>query len=84
MRAFQSCQVVENIQYNILFRGSMSEPFSQISSISDEYEYLNIQIKLPANTIRICICAISGIKIYSDICLVNMWHTNLFGYLFGT
>ena len=26
----------------------------------------------------------SGVWIYSDICLVNMLHPNIFGYLFGT
>ena len=46
---------IKNIQYNILFRVSMSEPFSKISTISDEYEYLNIRIELPSNIIRICI-----------------------------
>ena len=53
-------------------------------SISDEYEYSNIQIKWLSNIICICICAISGIRIYSDICLVNMLHPNIFGYSFGT
>ena len=48
--------------------------------------------KLPLNIIRICICAISGVLKFSDICLVNlfiqifvqyiMWHPNIFGYLF--
>ena len=61
----------------------MGEPFSKISSISDEYEYKNIQINLNSNIICICICAISGIKIYSDIHSVNMWHPNIFGYFFG-
>ena len=62
----------------------MSEPFSKVSSISDEYEYSNIRITLPLNIIPICICAISGIQIYLDICLVNVWHQNIFGYSFGT
>ena len=61
------------------FIGSMSEPFSKISSISDEYEYLNIQIKLPSNKLRNHILAISGIQIYLDIHSVNMWHPNIFG-----
>ena len=51
----------KNIQYNILFRGSMSEPFSKMFSISDEYEYSNIRIKLPSNIIHIRIRAISGV-----------------------
>ena len=34
-------------KFHILFRGSMSEHFSNISSISDEYEYLNIGTNLP-------------------------------------
>ena len=58
--------------------------FSKISLISDEYEYLNIWIKLPSNNVRICDCAISGIQVYLDICSVNMWHPNIFGYLFST
>ena len=66
------------------FRGSMSEPFSKMSSISDEYEYLNIRIKLPSNIIRIRISANSGVQIYLDIRLVNMGYPNKFGYLFGT
>ena len=66
------------------FRGSLSEPLSKITSISDEYEYSNIRIKLPSNIIRIRICDISSVQIYLDICLVNMWHPNIFGYLFGT
>ena len=74
----------KNILYNIFFRLSMSEPFSKISSISDEYEYLNIQIILPSNIICIRIRAISGVRIYWDIRLVNMWHPNIFGFLFGT
>ena len=57
----------------------MSEPFSKNSSISDEYEYLNIQIKG-----RIRIRAISGIQIYLDICFVNKWHPSIFEYSFGT
>ena len=61
----------------------MSELFSKISSISDEYEYFNIQIKLPSNIIFICIHAISGIQIYLDICFVNMCHQNMSEYLFG-
>ena len=56
----------------------MSEPFSQISLISDEYEYSNILIKLPSNIMRSCICANSGIQINSDICLVNMWHLKIY------
>ena len=56
----------------------MSEPFSKISSISDEYEYSNIRIRLPSNIIRIRIRAISGVQIYSDIRSVNMWHPNIF------
>ena len=52
--------------------------------ISDEYKYLNIQVKWPANIIRIHIRAISGVWIYLDIRLVNMLHLNIFGYWFGT
>ena len=56
---------IQNIQYNILFRGSMSEPFFNFfSSISDEYEYLNNLIKVPSNIICIRICAVSGLQIY--------------------
>ena len=43
-------------------------PVKKIPSISDEYEYLNIRIKLTSNNIRIRIFAVSGIRIYSDIC----------------
>ena len=60
----------------------MSEPFSKVSSISDEYEYLNIRIKLPSNIIRIH--AISGVRMYLDIRSVNVWHPNIFGYSIGT
>ena len=74
----------KNIQYNILFRRSMSEPFSKNSSIIDDYEYSNIRIKLPSNTIRIRICAISSVQIYLDSHSANMRHPNIFGYLFGT
>ena len=35
----------KNIQCTVLFRGSMREPFKKKISISDEYEYSNIQIK---------------------------------------
>ena len=52
----------------------MSELFSKISSISDEYEYSNIQIKLPSDIIRI---HISGVRIYSDIYLLNVWHSDI-------
>ena len=59
----------------------MSESFSKVTTISDEYKYSNIQIKWPSNII--CIRAIyeyfwtfvrfiiCGIRIYSDIRLVN-------------
>ena len=62
---------IKNIQCKVLFRGNISHPFKKISSISDEYEYSNIQIIWPSNIIRIRICAISGIQIYSDIHSVN-------------
>ena len=64
-------------------KDSMSEYFSKVTTISDEYEYLNIRIKWPSNIIRIRICAISRVRIYSDIRSVNMWHANIFGYSFG-
>ena len=66
----------KNIKYNILFRGSMSEPFFKYSSISDKYKYSNIRTKLPSNIICIHIHAISGVQINSDICWENMWYTN--------
>ena len=75
---------IKNIQYNILFSESMSEPFKKTSLISDEYEYLNILIKLPSTIICIRIHAIFVVQIYLDIFLVNMWHPNIFRYLFGT
>ena len=62
----------------------MSEPFSKMPSISDEYEYSNIQIKLPLNILRIRIRANSDVRIYLDICSVNMGYPNIFGYSFGT
>ena len=74
----------KNLQCKILFRGSMSESFKKNPSISDEYEYLNIWLKWPSNIIRIRICAISGVRIYSDIRSVNVFHPNIFGYSFGT
>ena len=67
----------KNIQCKILFRRSISVPFSKISSISDEYEYLNTQITLPSNIIHIHVCAISKVRIYLEICLVNMLHPNI-------
>ena len=70
------------MQYNILFRGSMSEPFKKISSISDVYEYSNIEIKSSSYIIHIF--AISGVRIYSDLRSVNMWHPKIIGYLFST
>ena len=75
---------IRNIQCKILFRENISECFKKNSSISDEYVYSNIQIKWPSNIICICIRAISGIGIYSDICSVNMLHPDIFGYSFGT
>ena len=33
--------------------------------------------------ICICICAISRAQTYFYICLVNMWHLNIFRYWFG-
>ena len=33
----------KNLRCKILFRGSMSESFKKIPSISDEYEYSNIK-----------------------------------------
>ena len=62
----------------------MSEPIWKTPSISDEYEYSNIQNKWPSNNICICIHAILGAQIYSDIHLVNMLQPNIFGYSFGT
>ena len=62
----------------------MSEPSVKIPLISDEYEYSNIQIKLPSHIICIRIYAISRVRIYSDIRLVKMWHPNIFVYSFGT
>ena len=71
----------KNIHRKILFRGDMSEPFTKIPLISDEYKYLNIRIKC----IRIkCIRAISGIEIYFIIPSVNMLHPSIFGYSFGS
>ena len=35
------------------------------------------------NIIRIRVRTISGVRIYSDIRSVNMWHPNIFGYSFG-
>ena len=61
----------------------MSEPFSKVTKISDEYEYCNIQMTWHSNIICICILAISRLQRYSDICSVNMWHLNMFGYSFG-
>ena len=74
----------QNIHYRILFRGSMSEAFYKISSISDNYEYSNIQIKWPSNIICLHIRAISGVQIYSYIRSVNMLHSNIFRYSPGT
>ena len=61
----------------------MSEYFSKVTTISDEYKYSNIQIQWPSNIICILIHAISRVGIYSDICSVNMWHPNIFRYSFS-
>ena len=53
--------MLQKIQCKILFSGSMSEAFEKVSSVSDEYEYSNIRVKLPLNIIRIHIHAISGV-----------------------
>ena len=74
----------QNIQCRVLFRGSMCGPFQKNSSISDNYKYSNIRIKGPSNIIYIHICAISEVQIYSDICLVNMLHLNIFRSSVGT
>ena len=72
-----------NIQCKHLCRGQHQWAFfSKVTTISDEHEYLNIQIKWPSNIIQIHICAIFQVPIYQDICLVNMGHPNIFGYLF--
>ena len=52
-----------------------------VTTISDKYEYSNIKIKCSSNIICICIFAISWLRIYSDIHLVNTWHPNIFEYL---
>ena len=62
----------------------MSEPFLVVSLISDEYKYSNFQVKWPLNVIHIRISAISGAQIYSDISSVNILHSNILGYSFGT
>ena len=70
-------------QINIQCKNSANKPVSKVITISDEYLYSNIRIKLPSTIIRICIHAISRVQIYSDMRSVNMWHPNIFGYLFG-
>ena len=75
--------VSHKIHCTIYSWDSMSESFFKVTAISYEYEYTNIQIKWPSNIIRICICAISRVRIYLYTCLANMWHPNILGYLFG-
>ena len=55
----------------ILFRGSMSEPFSKTSKISDEFEYSNIWRKK------------TTLKSYLYLYLCYFQNMNIFGYLFG-
>ena len=43
---------------------------------------IQILKKMPLNILHICICAISLVQMYLNICSVNMWHPNIFGYLF--
>ena len=54
----------------------MSDPFYTVSLISDEYKYSDIRVKWHSNVIRIRICDISGVQIYSDIHSVNMLYLN--------
>ena len=62
----------------------ISEPFSKVIIINDDYEYSNIWRKIwLLYIICICVCAISWFQIYSDIRLVNMWHLIIFKYFFG-
>ena len=59
----------------------MSEPFSKVTTSSEEYKYSNIWIKWPSNIICICISTIFWVWIYSDIHSLYMWHSNIFRYL---
>ena len=59
------------------------------------FEYSNVFMKCSLNIIFICICVLSLIQVYLDICLVNSWaskyiwifirsihgHSNIFWYL---
>ena len=56
----------------------LEETLLKNSSSSYAYKYSNIELKGPLNII--CIHDISGVQIYSDISLVNMWDPNIFGY----
>ena len=46
----------KNIKYNIYLEEA-GESCLKKNSISDEYEYSNIRIKLPLHIIRICGCS---------------------------
>ena len=70
-------------QINIQCKNSANEPVSKVITISDEYSYSNIRIKLPSTMIHIRIHAISRVQIYSDMRSVNMWHPNICEYLSG-
>ena len=61
---------------------SINELFFKVTTLSHEYEYLNIQIKWPSNIICIHIYAISRVRISWDIHSVNTRHPNIFGYSF--
>ena len=58
----------------------MTEPFSKVTTISDEYKYSNILINWPSNIIGYCgnkiyiylflFCLLCGIQKYWDISLI--------------
>ena len=71
-----------NIRCKTLFRGPHVWAF--FKSYYNQWKvkifgYLN---QIAWSIIRIHIFAISRVQIYLDICLVNMWHPNIFRYLF--
>ena len=57
---------------------NMNESFFKVTKISDGDKLSNICIKLPKNIICIRTSAISRLIIFLDICVVNMWHPNIY------
>ena len=67
-----------NIQCNNLFKGQHKCDFPKVAEILNEDEYLNI---LKYGPQILFVFVFMPFPEYDYICLVNMWHPNIFGYL---